>query len=79
MLLIGSVIINEVQELLENYTKNGTVFQIIRSEGLNISVLHNLENDAVAKALVKQIVGADPKIKSYFLRVKIIDENGTLI
>jgi hypothetical protein len=79
MLLIGSAKIKELRELLENYNENGTKFEIIKYEGLNVTALHNLESDAVAKALVKQIVREDPNLKSFFLSVKIVDENGNLV
>jgi hypothetical protein len=79
MLLIGSAKVKELRELLENYHENGTQFEIIKYEGLNVTALHNLESDAVAKALVKRIVREDPKLKSYFLSVKIVDEDGNLL
>lgn len=79
MLLIGSAKIKELRELLKSYNEDGVVFQVIGYEGLNITVLHNLENDSLAKELVKKIVGSDPKLRSYFLSVKIVDENGNLI
>jgi hypothetical protein len=56
MLLIGSAKIKDLRELLENYEENGTRFQIISLEGMNITVSHNLENDTIAKEVVKKIV-----------------------
>ena len=52
MLLIGSAKIKELRELLKSYNEDGVVFQVIGYEGLNITVLHNLENDSLAKELV---------------------------
>ena len=79
MLLIGYAKINQLRALIENYKEDGAKFQVIKHEGLNVTVTHNLESDAMAKALVKKLVHSDPSLKAFYLSVKIIDENGNLV
>ena len=79
MLLIGLANVKKLREFLENYDEGGRKFEVVKQEGLNLTVKHNLEDDPTAKALVKKLVKSNPALASYFLSVKIVDEEGNLI
>jgi hypothetical protein len=79
MLLIGCAKITKMRELVENYSVNNTNFQVVKQDGLKITVRHNLDDDISAKLLIRGLVNLDPILKTLFITIKIVDEMGNLI
>lgn len=68
-----------MRELVENYSVNNTNFQVVKQDGLKITVRHNLDDDISAKLLIRGLVNLDPILKTLFITIKIVDEMGNLI
>ena len=79
MLLVGLANVKKLRHFLESYKEDGIKFEVVKQEGLSLTVRHNLEDDQKAKNLVKKLVKSNPALANYFLSVKIVGEDGKLV
>lgn len=79
MLLIGCAKAKLLAEKINGLVTNDVKFEVVKIEGLSLTVNHNAKDEKAAKVLIKEIIKSMPELHGLYVNIQMIDQTGKIL